>query len=87
MGNEAKVSAAKKLEEYKNDPSAFIKKDELVIAVKQTPEGFLVFINSKSSVDELLLSQARLSRHINRAVDMTEMQALQDARNNKRIIT
>ncbi len=87
MGNEAKLNADKKFEEFKKDPSAFVRKDELVIAVKQSEKGFMVFINSKSSVDELLLSQARLNRHINSAVDMKEMAALHAAKSKKLIVT
>ncbi len=78
MGNEAKLNADKKFEEFKKDPNAFIKISELVIAVKKTDEGsgLMLLISSKASGDQLLLARAKLHRHVDNILNMMEVQRL-----------
>lgn len=73
-----KETAEERLEQYKKDPESFIKKSDLVLAIKKSPneKGFMVFISSQVSGDQIMLGQTKLNRHIDKVLTMMETQTM-----------
>lgn len=71
-------TAEERLEQYKKDPESFIKKSDLILAIKKSPneKGFMIYISSQVSGDQIMLSQAKLNRYIDKVLTSMEMQAM-----------